>query len=202
MRFWYCDRASITVSQSFDFTEVSHHQFIQGPAVSQLQDCRTLLSFLVRVLFAEEQDLGFDPTMTVYKTLDDGTRQYDISVRQTDGTCQIYRTKGILSDNGGVYLQGRGTRVWSAVRVEDGVEIGDVIALKDSWVDEYREREALLNARIQDSANSEDDRQRLGEMTVQVLSYGDVYVHGGLDRTRMNPEGAFWAFTSQLRVAF
>ena len=127
--------------------------------------------------------------MTVYKTLDDGSHQYDISVTQTDGTSQVYRTKDILSDSGGVYLQGRGTRVWKAIRVEDGVETGDIVALKDSWVDEYREREALLNARIRNAAGTEADRKRLGEMTVQVLAHGDVYVGGTLDRTRMSPEG-------------
>ena len=121
--------------------------------------------------------------------MDDGSHQYDISVRLTDGTCQVYRTKGLLSETGDVYLQGRGTRVWKAVRIEGDAETGDLVAIKDSWVDEYREREALLNARIRKAATTGDETKRMEEMTVRVLAHGDVYIAGTLDRTKTDLEG-------------
>ena len=133
--------------------------------------------------------------MTVYKTLDDGSHQYDISVTQTDGTSQVYRTKDILSDSGGVYLQGRGTRVWKAIRVEDGVETGDIVALKDSWVDEYREREAAINSRILDAASTQSERDGLKDLMVNVASHGDVFIAGALDRTRACRQGQPAIFT-------
>ena len=139
------------------------------------------------MLYADESDLGFDPTMAVHKTLEDGTQQYDIGVRLADGTCQTYRTKGLLANNGGAYLQGRGTRVWEAVQLENGHETDGVVALKDSWVDDYREREGSINACILRAPASQEERAQLDETIIQVRAYGDVYVAGLPDRTRVMP---------------
>ena len=105
-----------------------------------------------------------------------------------DGTYQTYRTKQLLSDAGGVYLQGRGTRVWTAVRLENGSETGELVVLKDSWVDEYREREGSINNRIRRAAVLQEDRDKLDASIVQVALYGDVYVAGVPDRTRLVPD--------------
>ena len=139
------------------------------------------------MLYADESDLGFDSTMAVHNTLEDGTQQYDIGVRLVDGTYQTYRTKGLLANNGGVYLQGRGTRVWEAVRLENGYETDGVVALKDSWVDDYREREGSINARILRGLASHEERAQLGETIIQVPAYGDVHVAELPDRTRVMP---------------
>lgn len=144
-----------------------------------------MLSFLLRVLFAEEHDLGYDPTMSVHRTLEDGSRQYDIAVRHEDGICQTFRTKSLLSNGGGCYLHGRGTRVWEAVRLENGMETDELVALKDSWVDGYREREAVVNARIRGSATSSDERDKLDRLMLPIAAHGDVYISGTLDCTRL-----------------
>ena len=122
------------------------------------------------------------------KTVGDALDQCDIDVRVADGTYQTYRTKQLLSDAGGVYLQGRGTRVWTAVRLENGSETGELVALKDSWVDEYREREGSLNHRIRRAAVLQEDRDKLDDSIVRVALYGDVYVAGVPDCTRMVPD--------------
>ena len=146
-----------------------------------------MLSFFIRILFADEHVLGYDPTMAVHTSLGDGSRQYDIVVRQDDGTCHTYRTKRLLSNGGGAYLQGRGTRVWHAVRLEDGVETGDPVALKDSWVDAHREREASVNSRIRGAVTSQADRHELDGLIVQISAHGDVYVSGVPDCTHAEP---------------
>ena len=128
--------------------------------------------------------------MTVYKTMDDGSHQYDVLLRLEDGTCETYRTRRLLSDGGGVHLHGRGTRVWEAVRLENGKETADIVALKDSWVDDYRDREVSLNSRIRETAASQSERDMLREMMVQINAQGDVYVSDKLDRTRANSIGA------------
>ena len=141
------------------------------------------------MLYADEHDLGFDPTMTVYTTLDDGSQQYDVVVRLADGAHQTYRTKRLLSNGGGVYLHGRGTRVWEAVRLENGMETGEIVALKDSWVDEYREREGAINVRVLGAPALISDSVQLNETLIPVRAYGDVHIAGIPDRTRMNPDG-------------
>ena len=141
------------------------------------------------MLYADEHDLGFDSTMSVYKTLDDGSQQYDVVVRLADGTCQTYRTKQLLSNGGGVYLHGRGTRVWEAIRLKNGLETGEVVALKDSWVDEHREREGAINARVLGAMALTRDPVQLNETLIPVRAYGDVHIAGTPDRTRMNPDG-------------
>ena len=131
--------------------------------------------------------------MTVYKTLDDGYSQYDIVVRSMNGTCQTYRTRRLISDAGGTYLHGRATRVWEAVRLEKGVETDEIVALKDSWVDEYRDREASINARVREAGTSQEERDKLGEMIMQVVAYGDVHIADVPDRTRTNVDGELTA---------
>ena len=133
--------------------------------------------------------------MVMYRDPCDGSLQYDIAVGQADGTCQTYRTKSLLSDGGGVYLHGRGTRVWRAVRMENGEESGEVVALKDSWVDEYREREAAINSRILDAASTQGERDGLKDLMVNVASHGDVFIAGALDRTRACRQGQPAMFT-------
>ena len=147
------------------------------------------MSFLVRCLYAEEHDLGFDPTMRSLGKSDNGEPQYDIAVQQQDGTYSIYLTKSVLSDRGGINLQGRGTRVWAATPMQDGRETGDLVALKDSWVDERLEREGSLNMRMRASGATQDERAALDRALVRVLAYGDVLVEGRLDCTRTISNG-------------
>ena len=121
----------------------------------------------------------------------DGAPQYDITVRTEDGSSQVYRTLASLYDGGGTELLGRGTRVWKAVKLEEGVESGDPVALKDSWVDEHLKREGFLNQQIRSSAATLEDRKAVEDTLVEVVAYGDVYISDAQDRTRPIVRGAF-----------
>ncbi|KAF7795043.1 hypothetical protein EIP86_006187 [Pleurotus ostreatoroseus] len=82
-------------------------------------------------------------------------------------------------------VNSRGTRVWKAVKVENGTVIGDPVALKDCWVDSHREREGNINARIRSSATLEVPTRILPLSLMTVLCHGDVLVSGTKDSTRI-----------------
>ena len=122
--------------------------------------------------------------MTIHSHLDDGAKQYDITVRTEGGVNQVYRTKSVLSDRGDSNLLGGGTRVWAAVRVENGEERGELVALKDSWVDAQREREGSLNFKIRAAGTTQQEHNQIDGAVVRVLAYGDVHVAGVRDCTK------------------
>lgn len=68
-------------------------------------------------------------------------RNFDITVRSTDGQTGLYRTLDIISASATKELHGRGTRVWRAVLLKDGKETGEPVALKDTWVDDEGQSE-------------------------------------------------------------
>lgn len=152
------------------------------------QDWRTLFRFLLSVIFAKPHELGYDPTMMKIRD-DDGDIQYEIMVRSESGEEHRYRTVEVLSAPGEAYLIGRGTQVWKAMRVEDGQETGESIALKDAWVDDHREREGIIESRIRSDASSSDQGAILENRLVHVVCHGDVFVESVQDCTRLISPG-------------
>ena len=116
----------------------------------------------------------------------DGRLQYDITVRSAGGDEEVYRTHGLLGSGGGDIIS-RGTLVWKAVRLDHGVEVGEPVALKDVWVDDWRPREGSIHAKIIEEAQGDPDKERLKSMMLTVLIHGDVAVEGAPDRTRVLP---------------
>ena len=141
-------------------------------------------------LFADECALGFDPTIRVHTTPKDGASEYEIDVRDVAGLTRTYRTQGLLYESSSRRPLHRGTRVWKVVRLEHGDETGDSIVLKDSWVDNPREREGSVIARVLASASSSEARRAIEDALVDVSVYGDVYAGGQQDRTLDIPKGA------------
>ena len=139
-------------------------------------------------MFADPVALGFDPTMTCVPSDDkDAKGQYEILVQSANGATQTFRTYGVLHDGGGDEPVGRGTRVWKVRRVEHGEAFGELVALKDAWVDNHREREGCIDSRIRQSALSlpDADRDRLEKCLLTVVTHGDVLVNGAADHTRL-----------------
>ncbi|KAJ3557298.1 hypothetical protein NM688_g1546 [Phlebia brevispora] len=158
MRLWYCDRSQIVCSEPFN------------PII----DCRWLVHFCLSIAYAEPHHLGWDPTM---RQTEDG--RYDISVYSSNGALVVYRTLELLSRSGVEALKGRGTRVWKAVRVDDGVESGTPMVLKDTWVDPDRESEGAVLEKLR-NAERKPDLQRFVDRTFLSREWdGDVF----LDRT-------------------
>ncbi|KAI0922896.1 hypothetical protein AcV5_009763 [Taiwanofungus camphoratus] len=175
MKLWFCSRAELLVSDSFDF----------------MHEHRIVTSFFISLMYAKEHEIGWDPTMKFAKDgkgkiqyHSDGTPRYDITVRTPEAEEVVYRTIGVLSDVGANAPLGRGTRVWEARKVVGNKEYGDSVALKDSWIDSDRDREGDLSASLRDSAASEEDREDIDARFLTVLHHGDVYIDGNADDTR------------------
>ncbi|KAI0916492.1 hypothetical protein AcV5_002972 [Taiwanofungus camphoratus] len=176
MKLWFCSRAGLLVSEPFNFIE----------------EHATVTCIFLSFLYAEQHDMGWDPTMTYVKDREgriqyhsDGTPRYDITVRTPQTEEVIYRTTKVLSDAGADVPLGKGTRVWEAKKVVDDEECGEPVALKDSWVNNDRDREGDLFASLRDSAPSELIRESIDTRFLTVLHHGDVYIHGEADETRI-----------------
>ncbi|KAJ3557295.1 hypothetical protein NM688_g1549 [Phlebia brevispora] len=165
MRLWFCDRSQVIVSSPFDF----------------IHEYRPLLRFVLSISFASDYRLGWDPTMV--PLIVDGHTQYDITVRSADGALALYRTIELLSDSGVRRVLSRGTRVWKATRVVDGETTGEPVALKDTWVDNDRQREGDIHSQVLQSnflARDQDSRKYF----IETETHGDVFIRGVRDRTR------------------
>ncbi|KAJ3554316.1 hypothetical protein NM688_g3173 [Phlebia brevispora] len=166
MRLWFCDRSQIVVSDSFLF----------------VTDWKPFFQFWVRVMYADPRDLGFDLTVRLLE--DDATEpRYEIEVRSSAEEVQVYRTLEVLSQ-GGQNTVGGAARVWKAVKVENGEEVGEPVALKDSWVWEDRKREGHVDSSIRASCADDEQKAALGKSLLTVLAHGDVLIDGATDRTR------------------
>lgn len=146
-----------------------------------MQDYWVLLRFVISVSFADHHKLGWDPTMT--RTSRDGEVQYDITVRSAEAETAVYRTIGVLSDRGAERLLGRGTRVWKAVKLVDGEEIGDPVALKDTWVDSNRDREGDILSQVLQSDFVAKEHKELEKYFITAHTHGDVFVADVQDHT-------------------
>ncbi|THG93529.1 hypothetical protein EW026_g7729, partial [Hermanssonia centrifuga] len=117
------------------------------------------------------------------KSLADG--RIEIVVQSENDGEELYRTINLLSDIGSADLIGRGTRVWKAVKVVNGEEFGEPVALKDSWVDYNRQREGAIHDRIRESIIAIGQAELFTQYFLTVECYGDVLVLDEQDRTRL-----------------
>lgn len=153
MRLWYSDRVDTVVSEAFDFMMVRVPCAIRPcPAyTNRKQEPEKLLRFFFAFLYADEVDVGWDPTVTCI--WEDGSEkpQYLIDV-QDDSTTRTYKTLELVSSVGAEALHGRGTRVWRVVRYDRSaatvVDPQTEYILKDCWVDDTLEREGTILDKI------------------------------------------------------
>lgn len=174
MRLWYCSRSEVLTSETFDWFE--QHEIV--------------CDFLLRIMFAQRQQLGWDPTVKVIPpTPADKNTQYEFTVHDVSKGNVVertYRTKELLWNFGAEPLRGRGTRVWVVTEVVDGVERGGRRVLKEAWRDEDRDPEGAIGADMKANilrSTSGVERQVVEEMLMEAVAYGDVLVEGRPDRT-------------------
>ncbi|EKM52667.1 uncharacterized protein PHACADRAFT_211889 [Phanerochaete carnosa HHB-10118-sp] len=168
-------RTEVFVSAPFDF----------------IQDHRSVVEFLLCVAFAEEHQLGWDPTIKrLPPTPIHPSPRCEIIIKDTSQGEVIektYRTKDLIWNYGADALRGRGTRVWSVVEVDaDGNEGMNLYVLKDSWVDVDSEREGRINRRINSCTVERGntlDLQVFTKIFMQIQAFGDVYIGSRVDRT-------------------
>ncbi|KAI5993511.1 hypothetical protein EDD15DRAFT_2576181 [Pisolithus albus] len=171
MRFWFTCRAITLVSQPFDFfTEPEH-----------------LIHFFCSVAFANEQQLGWDPT--VQRVCVEGKPQYNITVCTDEGKETVYQTTKTISDFSAHVMQGRGTRVFQVrLMLQNGqpVRNAEPLVLKDSWRELGRAREDEILGQIFDGLGKKYGTKKVSEARdyfLTVVAAGDVMVHGEKDQT-------------------
>ncbi|KAJ3558269.1 hypothetical protein NM688_g1025 [Phlebia brevispora] len=164
MRLWFCNRQEVQVSTPFKFI-INH---------------RLTVHFFLSIMYAKPHELGWDPTMTRV-----GKGQYDITVHIGQGETATYRTLTRLSDVGADVILGRGTRVWEVMRVVQGVLVGPPLTLKDIWIDDDRPREADIYRELRKSAVTEEQKEILNRVLLEVECHGDVFIseEGRYDHT-------------------
>lgn len=136
------------------------------------QEHEYLVHFILATSYADPSHLGWDPTM---KPLADG-HNFDITVQSDDGKCAVYRTLDMLSDAGAYMPLSRGTRVWKAVLVEDGKEVGSPVALKDAWVHPDGLSEGSKFQAVRSAEREAELNEFLDVCFLTVVTHGDVFL--------------------------
>lgn len=178
MRLWFSSRADTLVSETIDWRT----------------DCKAVVHFFLAMMFAKEQQVGWDPTIEYvvdpkdkHKLVPgkDGAPCLNILVQDDKKGRTWYRTYGLLSDHGAHGGPGRGTRVWKARKLnKEKQPEGDFVALKDSWIDHDRPREGSILQAVLESVSDPEDREFLAELFLTVIVHGDVHIEGARDDTR------------------
>ncbi|KAJ3558271.1 hypothetical protein NM688_g1022 [Phlebia brevispora] len=158
MRLWYGDRSQVLVSEPFNF----------------ITDHIPMIHFFLSMAYAHPEEIGLDPTVAL---LEDGER-YDITVFSHGNSPKTYRTIDLLSSAGLDVLNGRGTRVWRAVELEAGEEVGEHVALKDTWADPGRQTEGDIFESIRIAERQEEYQADIESRFPIVLCHGDVRSRG------------------------
>lgn len=129
-----------------------------------------MIHFFLSIMYADPQEIGLDPTILM---LDDG--RYDIEMLGGDGQSRTYRTLALVSDSGAKPLHGKGTRVWTAVRMENGHPCGEPVALKDSWVDPARSPEGTIFEQMCKADRPPEYQRLVDSLFIPVECHGDVH---------------------------
>jgi hypothetical protein len=141
-------------------------------------------------MYAEECELGIDPTVKVVRDSDPKNLQYDYTVRvitksddlrDDEVENRIYRTDHMINYDGAKSLRGRGTRIWKVHQVVDEkVDKTQSGVLKDFWVDDDRIPETEILEKIK---NQPDLPEGFKEMFLTSIATGDVYINDKRDST-------------------
>ena len=157
-----------------------------------LQHHESVADFLLSIMFTEEHLLGWDPSITRLPPpmVSRLSAQYDITILDTSKDKPVkttFRTKEMLWNYGADVLCGRGTRVWTAVKLDaEDREGTELFVVKDHWSDIGRHPEGKTVETIHNAvrtAGVPDDMLLFTEYFMQVEGYGDVHVNGKPDRT-------------------
>jgi hypothetical protein len=142
-------------------------------------------------MYAEECELGIDPTVKVVRDSDPRNLQYDYTVRvvtksddlrDDEVENRIYRTDHMINYDGAKSLRGRGTRIWKVHRVVDEtVDKTQSGVLKDFWVDDDRIPETEILEKIK---NQPKLPVWFPKTLLTPIATGDVYINAKRDSTR------------------
>ena len=121
---------------------------------------------------ASRSDLGLDPTMT---WLGDSDGNYDIVIadRKT-GKDVVYRTEKVLANYVADSPISRGSRVYLARQLQADGTLGELVALKDTWIDTTRTPEGVILRSIRASIVDQDELKEFDRLFLSVVHEGPV----------------------------
>jgi hypothetical protein len=159
-----------------------------------------MIRFVTSIAFANESELGWDPTIQRERITEQvhsspggsslepereqvAATRYRITVHTRPVEDDGHERTRIIFDYGADALRGRGTRVFEARRLEDNVEVGEPVVIKDVWVDDDREREDRILSQLLNDADDKD-KELVKKYFLTVLTCGYVIISGKVDHTR------------------
>lgn len=192
MRVWMASRSEVVVSEPFNFITVrlASSDPVLKSADLFMKDHDKVLHFFLSQMYAPPHRLGIDTTMTVFEERSAGASIYDITVHHVVGGLiepVVFRTAGLLNDDGAKALRGRGTRIWRVTRLVDGNpdDQADGKVLKDSWIDQDRLQEGeILRQITNDSSIDDATREALTKLFLTPVVSGNVIIEEHPDTTR------------------
>lgn len=195
-RFWYRNRSEVVVSPEFHFMKVRSrcHTATEQCLTKRSQEYKNIIRWVVSLAFGKAHELGYDTSMRAVSGTTRG--QYDIVVRDEHGKERVFRAYKLLYSVGAEALRGRGTRVWEAIEIVDGAEVGSPVALKDTWIDSGRDREGDIIETIRAAACKSSDPDALLPHLPEVVCHGYVYVAEQKDTTRI-PTATWYMETTE-----
>lgn len=136
MSTWYFSRSHSVKSDDFDFRE----------------DPETFVHLFLLFLFAEKDEIGFDPT--VHRVIEGEKFYYIYEVSLGDSPKKRYfKTSEVIFNRRVTYITGRKTRIWRARevngRTKEAEFISDAeVALKDIWLNDGSRTEQDIQSAI------------------------------------------------------
>jgi len=109
MRLWFTCRSVTMVSEPFDFIKVNLPLLLSIADILGMheQDTSQLIHFFCSVAFADDHELGWDPS--IRRILVANHAQYEITLNSGSKGLSVYVTTNTLADFGAEAMKGRGT---------------------------------------------------------------------------------------------
>ncbi|KAF4622297.1 hypothetical protein D9613_009201 [Agrocybe pediades] len=119
-------------------------------------DFKKLIITFISFMFATDEEMGYDPTITVHEADEQTQFTYKLPGCQTRGSFdRFYRTVAIIDDFQSLSITGRSTRVWLVEErksaEEDALPANDPavrFVLKDVWLDSKAQTEKEIQDAI------------------------------------------------------
>ena len=95
---------------------------------------------------------------------------------------QCTEPPGLSSTMERTKLRGWGTRLFEVHRLKDNIEVGELIMIKDIWVDDDWEREDRILSQLFNDTDDKD-KELIRKYFLTMLACGDIIVGGKVDHT-------------------
>jgi hypothetical protein len=140
------------------------------------KDWKQFVRFTLSFAFATIEELGFDNTC-IFKEIDNKP------VEMIMVGPKKYVIEGVIDDSRASSILGRATRIFIAKRVNSLDEpVGDQVVIKDAWVDESRDREHFIQAKILEDLGNQHN---LKDHFFKHEAYADISTSDGqVDNTK------------------